>query len=111
MFIWFSGALGLFLMLSDRLAWPLLLHVIIALNASTFIVYGYDKACAIIKARRVPERVLQFFAFAGGPIGAIAAMQIFRHKTRKVGFQFVLAVLILLELAIVYAVLTPLVER
>jgi uncharacterized membrane protein YsdA (DUF1294 family) len=50
---------------------------------------------------RVPERLLYLASFLGGSIGALAAMKLLRHKTSKVSFQIVLALLILLQILIV----------
>ena len=46
------------------------------------ILYGADKSKAQKKAWRTPESVLLGFGFFGGAIGAIAGMNIFRHKTK-----------------------------
>lgn len=78
--------------------------VLIALNVGTFLLYGVDKACALAKWRRVPEKILYLAAFLGGSAGALAGMWIFRHKVSKTSFQLVLAVLILLQVGIVYLV-------
>lgn len=71
----------------------------------TFIVYGADKWFAIKKKRRISEAALLLMALAGGSIGAIMAMIIFRHKVSKtffliklgcvVAIQIVLAVLLM----------------
>lgn len=75
---------------------------LISVNAATFVLYGVDKAVAGSGFSRVPERLLQLTALLGSPVGALAAMQVFRHKTRKQSFQLVL-VLILLAQAVALA--------
>lgn len=52
---------------------------------------------------RVPEYILYFAAFAGGPVGALLGMYIFRHKISKVSFQFSLALIILLEILLIWS--------
>ena len=59
----------------------------LALNAATVLLYGYDKAIAGGKRRRIPERTLLAFALLGGSPGALLAMGLFRHKTAKVSFK------------------------
>lgn len=86
---------------------PWFLLLLAATNIGTFFLYGFDKFSAAQKITRIPEYVLYFTAFAGGAAGALAAMQLFRHKTSKVSFQFVLALIILLEVAIAVAILRP----
>lgn len=60
---------------------------IILTNIVTFWVFGHDKRQARNKGWRVPEKTLFLLAAAGGSIGAIAGMQIFRHKTRHWKFR------------------------
>jgi uncharacterized membrane protein YsdA (DUF1294 family) len=72
----------------------------IAINVVTFFTYAYDKAIADSEVERVPEAVLFALAAAGGMIGALAAMRLFRHKTAKSSFQ-----LKLLSVAVVQFVL------
>ncbi|MEZ5278369.1 MAG: DUF1294 domain-containing protein [Opitutaceae bacterium] len=55
----------------------------------TLVVYGWDKRAAGKSRWRVPERRLHLLAAVGGIPGAILAQQVFRHKNRKAGFQFV----------------------
>ena len=55
-------------------------------SLTAFILYGNDKARAKKKRYRIPEKVLLGIAFAGGSLGAMAGMQIFRHKTKKLKF-------------------------
>lgn len=54
-----------------------------------FGVYGFDKRAARDGRRRVPESTLHLLGLAGGWPGAFVAQQVFRHKTRKAGFQVV----------------------
>ncbi len=52
------------------------------MSVIAFILYGADKRKAQKKAWRTPESVLLGFGFFGGAIGAIAGMNVFRHKTK-----------------------------
>jgi uncharacterized membrane protein YsdA (DUF1294 family) len=79
-----------------------MIPVILGLNLFTFALYGLDKFFAIFKLYRVPEKMLWFFAFCGGPFGALLGMYVFRHKVSKTSFQFVLAILILAEVGLFY---------
>ena len=60
---------------------------LIAINLITFAIYAYDKMIAKTQLTRVPESLLLLLAFVGGTIGALAAMQLLRHKTAKAGFR------------------------
>ncbi|MHC4391364.1 MAG: DUF1294 domain-containing protein [Planctomycetota bacterium] len=65
---------------------PLLAHLV-GVNASTLLLFGYDKAVAGGTWTRVPERVLHLFAFAGGTPATLLARKLFRHKTLKSSFK------------------------
>ncbi|QLF94982.1 DUF1294 domain-containing protein [Pseudomonas sp. ABC1] len=54
-----------------------------------FYLYGQDKRNASREMRRVPENTLHLFELLGGWPGALCAQQVFRHKTRKLGYQVV----------------------
>lgn len=59
-----------------------------SLNALAFLLFALDKFGAKMKAYRSMEITL-LGAAALGPWGALAAMLIFRHKTRHVTFLLV----------------------
>ena len=59
----------------------------IVVNLYTFILYGRDKNKARNNEYRVPEKVLIGLAFAGGAVGALCGMRIFRHKTKHWKFK------------------------
>ena len=56
------------------------------INLITFGLYFIDKLKAQSNAWRIRERTLLLLALAGGSIGAIIAMKLFRHKTKKDSF-------------------------
>lgn len=82
--------------------WYLVLFA--AINVATFVLYGIDKLLAVTQSRRIPERTLQFTAFLVGSPGALLAMKVFRHKTSKTSFQFVLAILVLVQILIIFGI-------
>ena len=59
---------------------------LIVINVITFIVYAVDKYKAINKQKRISELTLYTLGFLGGFIGALLAMLLFRHKTKKLRF-------------------------
>jgi len=86
------------------LAYPWYFVLFAAINVATFVLYGLDKLLAMTQSRRIPERTLQFTAFLAGSPGALLAMKVFRHKTSKSSFQFVLAILVLAQVLIVFGI-------
>jgi len=73
------------------------------LNGIVFFFYAFDKRAAGKNTWRTPENQLLFLAFIG-PFGAYAAMQVFRHKTRKLKF-YLIPVFAILHIAILFWVL------
>jgi uncharacterized membrane protein YsdA (DUF1294 family) len=61
-----------------------------AASVAAAIAYRLDKSAAERNAWRTSERVLHVMALIGGWPGALIAQQVFRHKSRKVAFQFAL---------------------
>jgi uncharacterized membrane protein YsdA (DUF1294 family) len=65
---------------------PVLLYAV--LNLMAFVVFARDKLKAQRKEARTPENTLLFIA-ALGPLGALTAMMVLRHKTRHLKFILV----------------------
>jgi uncharacterized membrane protein YsdA (DUF1294 family) len=60
-----------------RFAW------ILAMSVAAFCLCGLDKAHALNRTRRVPERVLLLVALLGGTPGLVVGMLLFQHKIRS----------------------------
>jgi uncharacterized membrane protein YsdA (DUF1294 family) len=60
---------------------------LLAVNAIAYLAMAADKQRAIDDQRRTPERTLLNLALIGGALGAVAAQQMLRHKTRKEPFR------------------------
>ncbi|WP_298440301.1 DUF1294 domain-containing protein [uncultured Ferrimonas sp.] len=71
-----------------------LLPLYLAISLLTLLLYGLDKQRAIRQQRRVAENTLQLFALLFGWPGALAARQMFRHKTQKQPFTAILYVIV-----------------
>jgi uncharacterized membrane protein YsdA (DUF1294 family) len=75
--------------------------ILTALNTSGFIIVGYDKSIAGGKDERVPEQVLYGIALFGASLGVLLSMQFFRHKTKKASFQFVLGIILVIQILLI----------
>lgn len=65
------------------------------INLLTFGLFGFDKARSTEPgARRIRERTLWLSMLFGGSLGALLAMNFFRHKTKKLSFQSIAAVIL-----------------
>ena len=53
------------------------------MSVTAFPLYGWDKAMAKLRRRRIPEAALLGCALLGGGLGALLGMLLFRHKIRK----------------------------
>ena len=95
-------AVGLALLLW-RVGSPALYACLLGVNATTLLLYGYDKRQAIVGGYRVPESLLHGAALLGGSPAALVGQGLFRHKTRKRRFQAVFVAIVLLQVAAIYA--------
>ncbi|MBY5467087.1 DUF1294 domain-containing protein [Rhizobium leguminosarum] len=73
----------------------------LALNLLVFSIYFMDKQAARHGGRRISERTLLILALIGGSLGALAAQQLLRHKTRKEPFRSILAAILILHGALI----------
>ncbi|MBE6783899.1 MAG: DUF1294 domain-containing protein [Ruminococcaceae bacterium] len=79
-----------------------LIIYLILINIITFIVFGADKLKAVKNKWRVPESVLLGLSLAGGSVGGIFGMYIFRHKTRKIAFKLLIPLFCIVHIILVY---------
>ena len=86
-----------------RLFWQW--NLIISWNVATFLLYGFDKWQAGGKRLRVPEIIFYFVTFLGGSVGTLFGLHVFHHKTRKTSFQIVVAILLLIQVALVVSLI------
>jgi uncharacterized membrane protein YsdA (DUF1294 family) len=84
------------------MGWQFYLIWVAIASGITFLLYGFDKAQSKKGGWRVPEIVLHGLALAGGFPGGWAGRSVFRHKTKKGIFEFVLAVSTVIHLGLVY---------
>ena len=75
---------------------------LIAINISTFLLYGYDKLISGGEALRVPEWNLHALALLGGSPAGLMAQKFFRHKTVKGSFQLMYWVIVLAQIGLIY---------
>ena len=75
----------------NKSLFPIIFAILIVVNVTVFLLFGYDKRQARKNGWRVSEQTLLISALFG-PFGAIAGMKAFRHKTQKAIF-FVLVLL------------------
>lgn len=74
---------------------PLAAYGIVSVLA--FFLYWSDKRKARADNWRTPENVLHAVELAGGWPGALLAQQLFRHKTRKLSYQLVFWIIVLMH--------------
>lgn len=71
--------------------------VYLVMSAVAFFLYWRDKRQARADGWRTPEKILHGVELLGGWPGALIAQQAFRHKTRKLSFQLVFWLIVLLH--------------
>ncbi|MCR5149193.1 MAG: DUF1294 domain-containing protein [Eubacterium sp.] len=74
------------------------------INIVAFFMYGADKRKAKNSEWRISESSLIFVSVAGGAFGALLGMKVFHHKVRKVKFQIVIPLMVIIHLAAVSSI-------
>ena len=70
---------------------------LIGINILTFLIFGIDKWKARRGKWRIPEGTLIWMSIAGGSIGALVGMYLFRHKTQKRKFNLGIPAILLAQ--------------
>lgn len=73
----------------------LLFVYLLGMNAAAYILMAVDKANAMRKARRIPEKTLLLLAALGGSLGEWLAMAGLHHKTRHKKFLLLVPLFLL----------------
>jgi len=78
---------------------------IVGINVILFLLMGLDKWLAIHHKERISERTLLTLALFFASLGLIFGMWIFHHKIRKLKFQVLAPLFLILQgLILVYAI-------
>ena len=83
----------------------MLLSYFAAVNLIGFALMGIDKYKAKKRAFRIPEATLFIIAVIGGSIGSLLGMYTFRHKTRHRSFVYGMPFILLVQIALIVALL------
>ena len=75
---------------------------LIGINIITIAVYGIDKRSAVHGKWRVRVSTLLGLAAAGGSVGALLAMHLFHHKTRKKKFTIGVPLMLLAQILLLF---------
>lgn len=76
---------------------------LICINLITIAVYGIDKRNAIHGKWRIRVSTLLGLAAVGGSVGALLAMHLFHHKTRKKKFTIGVPLMLLMQIAFLFS--------
>ena len=73
----------------------------IILNAITFVLFAWDKLCAIKNWWRVSEKTLLILSGMGGALGGIIGMIATHHKVRKKRFAVGIPLMIIIHIILI----------
>lgn len=80
----------------------ILLMYLLVINGVAFRLYGLDKWLAIEHKSRIRIVTLLLVALLGGSIGALIAMYVFRHKTRKIYFTIGVPLILIMQIIVIF---------
>lgn len=78
---------------------------LVTINATTFVLFGYDKRMALKHKIRTSEYGLIQLMALGGVFGAIVAMKIFNHKVRKTKFKVITSLILFAYIYLIFLLL------
>ena len=78
----------------------IILGYLLAVNITSFLLYGIDKYKAKKGRWRISEATLLLMAVIGGSIGAWVGMRIWHHKTMHKKFKYGIPIIIILQVAL-----------
>ena len=78
----------------------IILGYLLAVNTTSFLLYGIDKYKAKNGRWRISEATLLTIATIGGSIGACAGMRLWHHKTMHKKFKYGIPIIIILQVTI-----------
>lgn len=81
----------------------IVIYYLAGINVLALVVYGVDKLLARAGTWRVPERFLIALGVAGGTVGGLMAMALFRHKTEHLLFRVGLPLILAAQIALAFA--------
>ena len=84
----------------------IILYYLLAVNITSFLLYGIDKYKAKKGRWRISEATLLLMAVIGGSIGAWVGMRIWHHKTMHKKFKYGIPVIIIFQVALAVYLLT-----
>ena len=84
----------------------IILGYLLAVNITSFFLYGIDKYKAKKGKWRISEATLLMMAVIGGSIGAWAGMRLWHHKTMHKKFKYGIPLIIILQVALAVYLLT-----
>ncbi len=73
----------------------------VVINLVAFYYFGIDKLKSQLSSRRISEKKLWTVTLIGGSLGALLGMYFFRHKTRKISFQAVIALILAVQILLI----------
>ena len=79
----------------------IILGYLLAVNITSFLLYGIDKYKAKKGRLRISEATLLLMAVIGGSIGAWVGMRIWHHKTMHKKFKYGIPLIIIMQIALV----------
>ena len=75
---------------------------LLLINAAAFAIMFADKQYAKKNRWRIPEATLLSAAALGGSFGVLLGMLLFRHKTRKLKFQILVPLFLVIHLVFLF---------
>ena len=82
--------------------WEVLVIYLFVINFVTFAAFAVDKIAAIERKSRIRIVTLLGLSFIGGSLGALIAMYLLRHKTKKDYFTVGVPLTMVMQVVVIF---------
>lgn len=80
----------------------LIITYLVFINLLTFLMFALDKFRAVRREWRIRESLLFTLSLAGGALGGLLSMYLFRHKTKAPTFKYGMPIVVLIQIAVIF---------
>ena len=88
-----------------------LIYYLLLINLVSGIIFFTDKQKAKNKKRRISEKTLHLFEFAGGVFANIFLMYIIRHKNKKTKYFIITYIALILWIFAIFSIYTDIIFK
>ena len=80
----------------------LIISFLVFINLLAFLMFALDKFRAVRREWRISVSLLFALSLAGGALGGLLSIYLFRHKTKTPLFKYGMPIVVLIQIAVIF---------